>query len=170
MSRTTPGTSVEKGKVDVGSLACRVCGLMPWKQSMMQLSGIVANLHSPPLFCQLVDHQNDCTTWRRRGCSNSSIWSSQQREAPQAGRRHRQDAYPETRLSLMRGRAASGEHSHETRRCGWCPLRGPPMMRGSLWSGPGFFAGFRRTESRKSVAHWKEKAQPRDLGRPAVSN
>lgn len=45
-----------------------------------------------------------------------------------------------------------------------------PLMRGSLWSGPGFFAGFRRTESRKSVAHWKEKAQPRDLGRPAVSN
>lgn len=54
------------------------------------------------------------------------------REGPQAGRRHRQDAYPETRLSLMRGRAASGEHSHETRRCGWCPLRGTPSEREPL--------------------------------------
>lgn len=51
---------------------------------------------------------------------------------PPARRRHRQDAYPETRLSLMRGRAASGEHSHETRRCGWCPLRGPPSEREPL--------------------------------------
>lgn len=123
------------------------------------LSGNVANLHSPlfgqSAFPAKID-QNDCATWRRRGCSNSSIWSSQQREAPQAGRRHRQDAYPETRLSLMRGRAASGEHSHETRRCGWCPLRGPPSEREPLERATpvGFFAGFRRTESRKAVAHW----------------
>lgn len=53
------------------------------------------------------------------------------------------------------------------------PQRDPFREGASGASDAGFFAAFRRTESRKADAHWatgKEKAQTRDLGRPAVSN